>query len=77
MLLLQALHIRSAYIFAMIVTILLVGAIGDVAGKLVSGRRGKLSFGWSYILTMSGFVVLGVEAVTTVWISWFARRGLG
>lgn len=66
MLLLQAVGIRSAYIFAILSSVLLVGLIVDEVLRFCTGRKEKVGFWGTYILTMIPFAVIGVEAVTTV-----------
>ncbi|KIR69961.1 hypothetical protein I310_06278 [Cryptococcus deuterogattii CA1014] len=53
MLLLQSFRVRSAYLYAMITALLLIGAVGNELGRM--GRRGL----WE------GLIALAVEAVTT------------
>ncbi|WVF71126.1 hypothetical protein IAT40_005923 [Kwoniella sp. CBS 6097] len=67
MLLMQALRIRSAYIFSFILSLLLVGGVGNELGALVSGGRRKEGMGikMTYLLPMAGCMALAVEAVTT------------
>ncbi|WVQ99736.1 hypothetical protein IAU59_006878 [Kwoniella sp. CBS 9459] len=67
MLLMQAFRIRSAYIFTFILSLLLIGGIGNEMGTLLSGGRRKEGMGikMTYLVPMAGCVALAVEAVTT------------
>lgn len=62
MLLLQAVGIRSAYIYAIISGTLLVGVIGN---EVTSKTIRTVGFGWGYLATLPLFVLVAVEAVTT------------
>ena len=64
MLALQTVHIRSAYLFAVLLGVLLIGATGNA----LAGDRNKsrMDLTWSYGTTLPVFMFLGVEAITTV-----------
>lgn len=67
MLLLQSFRVRSAYLYAMITALLLIGAVGNELGRM--GRRGLwegMSFKMTYLVPSIGLIALAVEAVTTV-----------
>lgn len=67
MLLLQSFRVRSAYLYAMITALLLVGAVGNELGRM--GRRGLwegMSFKMTYLVPSACLMALAVEAVTTV-----------
>nr|KIR45346.1 hypothetical protein I312_05389 [Cryptococcus bacillisporus CA1280] len=66
MLLLQSFRVRSAYLYAMITALLLIGAVGNELGRM--GRRGLwegMSFKMTYLVPSIGLIALAVEAVTT------------
>lgn len=66
MLLLQSFRVRSAYLYAMITALLLIGAVGNELGRM--GRRGLwegMSFKMTYLMPSIGLIALAVEAVTT------------
>lgn len=63
---LQALRIRSAYIFAVLTSFMMIGAMGNEAMSLLKGVRYKVGRVSGYILPLAGLMVLGVEAVTNV-----------
>ncbi|OXG17593.1 hypothetical protein C367_05083 [Cryptococcus neoformans Ze90-1] len=66
MLLLQSFRVRSAYLYAMITALLLVGAVGNELGRM--GRRGLwegMSFKMTYLVPSACLMALAVEAVTT------------
>lgn len=69
MLLLQAFRIRSAYIFAIMTGLLMIGAFGNELGRVEGiGKRAKLDVAWigGYVVPLIGFVCVGVEGVLTV-----------
>ncbi|WVQ80122.1 hypothetical protein IAT38_002223 [Cryptococcus sp. DSM 104549] len=66
MLLLQVARIRSAYLFAMITSLLLAGAVGNELGR--ASRKGEsegLAFRSTYLVPTAGLIALSVEAATT------------
>lgn len=65
MLILQALRVRSAYLFAGLSCILLLGATATEAYKYFGGRSVRTSFAIAYIVPLSLLVILGMEAFTT------------
>lgn len=67
MLLMQAYRIRSAYVFAIITFLLLVGAAGNEMARYQRVGRGfDVAWTGSYLIPLVGFVFIGVEAGTTV-----------
>lgn len=67
MLLLQAFRIRSAYMFAILGGVLLLGVVGsEAAYRGGKGKIGRVSWFSGYLVPLAIYVFLSVEAVTAV-----------
>lgn len=64
-LLVQSMRVRSAYLFAGLASVLLLGAVGGEVTSLVTGRKG-IPFLGSYILPLTLLMALALEAYTSV-----------
>ena len=66
MLLLQALKIRSAYLFACTTGIAVAIIMVNETTQFLHGRRNRVGFKAGYVLGFAGFIFFAVEAVTNV-----------
>ncbi|ODO08317.1 hypothetical protein L198_00041 [Cryptococcus wingfieldii CBS 7118] len=64
MLALQAVKVRSAYLFAGITLFLLIGALGDGAVRVWGKEREGMNFKATYLLPSIGLIAFFVEAIT-------------
>jgi len=71
-LIMQSFRIRSAYLFASLAVVMLIGAVGAEFAKIATGRRG-MPFFVSYIIPLVILMIFALEAFTTV--SCVAREG--
>ncbi|WWD16981.1 hypothetical protein CI109_101415 [Kwoniella shandongensis] len=63
MLLLQWLRVRSAYLFAFITGMLLIGAVLNEFGRAASGRKDGMALKSAYYLSAIGFMAFAVEGI--------------
>ncbi|KAK8864706.1 hypothetical protein IAR55_001960 [Kwoniella newhampshirensis] len=63
MLLLQALRVRSAYLFAFITGMFLVGAVMNELGRAAGGKKDGIALKSAYYLTTIGFMAFAIEGI--------------
>ncbi len=66
MLLLQSLGIRSAYLFAVLTGVSLMGLLSDEVLRALTGRSARVGFWYNYAVPLALYMIVAVEGITTV-----------